>query len=252
MSGGPQQLAATFSDLARGAAHTVLAIEDSSETTETLQERLLAGLSQGRMWNAALVWRTVLGVLYAIDAGMIQGECTVGIVSHASAGLSVQKLRVRRADILRDVLVPERRSAAQMLGCSLGLREIVEHVRRRVIGDYSCNGRTANLAMARSVGRLALGLPCDREILRLPNGDWEEIMLAGEDYLPVFKMEDHFPPLRDCDHVFLETIAEGDVRSQLATLISNLKIGDLQTLPPDAVAQGALVAARRMSDGDPV
>ncbi|TCP41363.1 hypothetical protein [Rhodovulum marinum] len=252
VSGGPQQLAAAFSDLARGAAHTVLAIEDSPETTETLQERLLAGLSQARMRNAALVWRTVLGILYAIDAGMIEEECTVGIVSHASSGLSVQKLRVRRAGTLRDVLAPERRNAAQMLGCSIGLRDLVERVRHRVIGDNGGNGRAANLAMARTVGRLALGLRCDREILRLPNGDWEEIALAGAGDLPAFTMDGPFPSLGDCDQVFLETIAEGDVRSHLATLITDLKIGDLQTLPPDAVAKGALVAACRMSDGDPV
>ena len=80
-----EHLSAALTDLGRGSAHTVLAIEDSPETTEALQERLLAGMASARLRNATLVWRTVLGVLYAIDVGLIGDACTVGIVSHASS-----------------------------------------------------------------------------------------------------------------------------------------------------------------------
>lgn len=250
--GGMEHLAAALTDLARGAAHTVLAIEDSPDTTEALQERLLAGMASARLRNATLVWRTVLGVLYAIDAGLIGDACTVGIVSHASSGLSVQEFRVRRAGADKAILAPERRNAAHLLENELGLREIVASARRRVIGDESNNDQLAQRATARSVGRLALGLHCDREILRLPNGDWEEIRLQGPADLPAVKIDEAMAILSGCDHVLLETIAEGEVRSRLVEQIAALQIRPVQDLPPDAVARGALVAARRMKDGDPV
>lgn len=106
--------------------------------------------------------------------------------------------------------------------------------------------------MAKSVGWLALGLPSEREILRLPNGDWEEITQFGGEALPVWKMDDPVSGLENCDQIFLETITEGDVRSQLEELVASLGVGDVTTLPPEAVARGALVAGERMRDGDPV
>ncbi len=251
-SGDPQHLAAALTDLTRGATHTVLAIEDSPETTETVQERLLAGMSEARMRNSALVWRTVLAILYAIDAKLIRDECTIGILSHASSGLSVQRLRVRRAGVLRDVLAPERRSTAVMLEGPHGLRELVSRARRQAIGEEGYNSRTAHRATAKSVGRLALGLPNEREIVRLQNGDWQEIAVDDVDTFPTTKLNNQLHNLQDCDQLFLETVAEGNVRSQLEALIDELEMGDIQALPPDAVAIGALIAAQRMSDGDPV
>jgi len=251
-AGGAPQLAAAFTDLARGAGHTVLAIEDSPETTEMMQERLLAGMAEGRLRNATLVWRTVLAVLCAIEDGLISEECQVGIVSHVSGGLSVQRLRVRRAEGHPDVLAPERRRAASMLEGPLGLRELVVQARHRAIGDEGYSARTAHRALAVSVGRCALGLPPQREILRLRNGDWEEITLDGSTSLPAQDLSSATALLEGCDQVFLETITEGEVRAQIEDRLSGLGLGDVYTLPPEVVARGALVAGQRMSEGKPV
>ncbi|UWQ48985.1 hypothetical protein K3720_13790 [Leisingera caerulea] len=251
-TGEPQHLAAAIPDLARGAGHTVLAIEDSLETTELAQERLLAGLAEARTKNPSLVWRTVLAVLYAIDCALIRDECTVGIVSHASSGLSLQRLRVRRAGALRGVLAPERRSTASVFAKPLGLRELVASARRHAIGDEGYNARTAHLALAKSAGRLALGLPCEPEIVRLRNGDWQAVTLDEGAAPPVEVQDSPATGLEDCDQIFLETITEGHARSRIESLLAGLGFEGLQTLPPDAVAHGALVAAQRMADGDPV
>lgn len=252
MTGAPEHLAAAFTDLARGAGNTVLAIEDSPETNESMQERLLAAMDEARMRNATLVWRTVLAVLYAIDRDLVRKECTVGIVSHVSSGLSIQRLRVRRAGASRDVLAPERRSAASILEKQLGLRELVQRARQAAIGDDGYSSKTAHLAMTKSVGRLALGLPRESEIIRLRNGNWEEIDLDWSGALPVQKLNEPPAALVDCDRIFLETIAEGHVRSQIEKLLGDSVQKEVETLPPDAVALGALVAGQRMSDGDPV
>lgn len=251
-AGEPSQLAAAFTDLARGAIHTVLAIEDSPETTETMQERLLAGMAEGRMRNATLVWRTVLAVLYAIKDGLIDGECQVGIVSHVSAGLSVQKLRVRRAEGHPDVLAPERSWHASLYAEPLGLHELVVQMRRRAVGDEGYSGRTAHRALARSVGRRAFGLSPQREVVRIWNGDWEEIRLDESPPLPPQDLRPVSSLLEGCDLVFLETITEGQVRARFVDRLSHVGLNHVVALPPDAVARGALVAGQRMSEGKPV
>lgn len=251
-AGGADHMAAAFTDLAHGAGHSVLAIEDSPETTETVQERLLAGMSEARMRNPTLVWRTVLAVLYAINCELIKDECTVGIVSHASSGLSLQRLRVRRAGALRDILAPERRSTAPVIDGPLGLRELVLRARKLAIGDQGYSARTAHLATAKSVGRLALGMPLDREIVRLRNGDWDEIVLERSGELPGVRITEPCDVLLGCDRVFLETITEGEVRSHLLEVVSGFINQKVELLPPEAVALGALIAGQRIGDGDPV
>ena len=52
--------------------------------------------------------------------------------------------------------------------------------------------------------------------------------------------------------MLFETLAEGSVRVKMETLVRNAGLRIDETLPPEAVAQGALVAAQRMGDGDPV
>lgn len=251
-AGGASQLAAAFTDLARGAAHTVLAIDDSPKTTETTQERLLAGMAEGRLRNATLVWRTVLAVLCAIEDGLIDEECQVGVVSHVSTGLSVQTLRVRRTEGHPDVLAPERRNAASMIDGPLGLRELVIQARHRSIGDQGYTARTAHRALARSVGRSAFGLPLQREVVRMWNGDWEEITLNSSPPLTTQDLGSIATLLDGCDRVFLETITEDEVRAQLMERLSGVGFGDVTALPPEAVARGALVAGQRMSEGKPV
>ncbi|MCA1777157.1 MAG: hypothetical protein LC676_16555 [Loktanella sp.] len=95
-------------------------------------------------------------------------------------------------------------------------------------------------------------LPCKREIIRLRNGDWEEINLEWSDALPVQKLNEPPDVLMDCDRIFLETIAEGHVRSQIEKLMIEAVKQKVERLPPDAVSIGALVAGQRMSHGDPV
>jgi len=247
-----QQLASAFTGLARGSSHTILAIEDSAETTELVQERLLTAMSVAKLRNPALVWRTVLATLFAIAEGLIKGECVVGVISHASCGLSVQKFRIRLEGEKGDVLAPERRSAAKMLSEPLGLRQLFAWVRSQALGSQINSLEKSPVANSQSLAKLALGLPHDPEIVRRDNGDWAEVKLDAIDELPACAIDASSIRFEDCEQVFLETISEGSVRSHLEKSLEAAGISVTHTLPSDAVARGALVAARRMGDGDPV
>ncbi len=250
-TGGPKQLSATFATFVRRASHTVLAIEDSPDSTDEVRERLLNGLSAARCRNPALVWRTVLAALYAIDRGMVQETCTIGVVSHVSAGLSVQKLRIRQAGTRSGLLVPERSRGAMVLESASGMRGLVTQARRAAVGTGGFTSRTAHRAMARSVGRVALGMPREPEIVRLHTGHWEEIDFR-EDLSPDPVLTGEPVDLSGCAKVLFETLTEGSVRVKMETLVRQTGLRIDETLPPDAVAQGALVAALRMGTGDPV
>lgn len=248
-----QQLASAFTGLARGASHTVLAIEDSVETTELLQERLLAAMSIAKLRNPTLLWRTVLATLFAIAEGLIKAECVVGVISHASCGLSVQKFRIRLAGAKGDVLAPERRSGAGVLAEPVGLRQLFAWAKEQALGLQRVSLEMNPVANSKTLARLALGLPSQPEIIRRDNGDWEEVKLDEMmDQLPACGIEATSLGLQDCDHIFLETISEGDVRSHLERSLEAAGISLTRTLPSDAVARGALVAAERMGGGDPV
>jgi len=251
--GNSSALSAAFDGAARGAAWNAFSIDDTPETTELVRERILAAAGGARLRNALLVWRPVLAALYAIETEKVSTESRIAVISQSAQGLSVQKLRLRRArGRTGDILAPERRHAAEPVPGPIGYSSLVQNARRIAIGPTGFSARTAHLARARSVGRLALGLPCPTEALRQPNGDWSFVDLGRENVLITPPLDGALPSLEDCSAVFLETLAEGSVRVFLLRLITQQTGRDVVDLPANAVAHGALVAARRLGDGDPV
>lgn len=249
--GGRGALAAAIGAFARRADHTVLAIDDGPGTTEAMQERLLDGMAAARCGRPTLVWRTVLAALHAIETGRVAAEGTIGVVSHVAEGLSVQKLRIRAATARGGLLTPERRALAAMLTGEVGLRVMVAGARRAAVGPEGYSARTAHCATTQAVGRAALGLPLEPEIVRRADGGWEVVADIPSKALDPDLAGD-LPDLSDCAQVFLETIAEGRARDDVESVARARGLRVDAVLAPDAVARGALVAARRMANGDPV
>ncbi|MBY6114264.1 hypothetical protein KUW09_07285 [Mameliella alba] len=248
----PKLMAAAFRSLSHGAGYNVASIDDVPDTTETRREAILRGLSAARMRNPMLVWRPVLVGLQAIADGQIATEQTIGVICHAVEGISVQRLRVRRSSgKSRAVLTPERRHSATLVRGEIGYINLERNARLTTLNGESYSARNAYRALARTVGQAALGLPCKPEILRKPNGDWEEIDLSG--HVPPSRpgYEGALPNLSDCEQVFLETLGDGPVAAALKASLSDT-YQDLVPMPADTVALGALEAARRMSEGFPV
>lgn len=246
-------LTAAFKGMSASASFGVASIDDHTETSELLQERLLTSLRKAKISTPLLVWRSVLATIFAIDEGMVGEGQTVGIISQAEHGISVQKLRVRRERSHGEtVLAPERRSTGTLIRSDWGYRGLA-NIASADVKKASKLDRTDHLEWAKSNGRLALGLLSEPEILRQGNGDWEvlnppETIDCGR----ISNLPDLRHTLADCGTVLLETLTEGSVCRKLHSAIVSSVGVDVVLLPVDAVASGALSAARRLSKRDPI
>jgi len=243
------RLASCFAGSAQGAAYNIASIDEGLDGSETAQEHLLAALSAGKYRNGLLVWRPVLAVLYAIEHGLVAEGQRVGVVCQDRRGLAVQHLLIKGA---RGVLAPERREAATHKPSSIGYENLVHAARKAAVGQAGLTSRTAHRAIARSVGKVALGISCPPEMVRVQNGDWELLDLSGY-HAAETVMEFHEGlDLQGCDLVLLETLTEGALRDRIAASIESSSPVSVSVLPASAVAQGALLAAHRSGDGAPI
>ena len=247
--GDAGRLASCFKGLAQGAAYNVLSIDEGHEGSEAAQEHLLDALAAGKYRNGSLVWRSVLAALHAIEWGLVSEGHRVGVVSQDRHGLAVQTLRIRSA---RGVLAPERREAATQIPCDFGYENLVRAARIAAIGADDFTARTAHRAVARSVGKAALGMECQPEILRVQNGDWEILDLSGYDSATTEKGPRDGLNLHGCDVVLFETLTEGKLKDRLFGYVQEASSAPVTALPANAVAQGALSAAQRAGNGAPI
>ncbi|WP_406872601.1 hypothetical protein WHT83_24075 [Aminobacter sp. P9b] len=248
-----EQLTAALTGLSSAASFGVASLDDVPGTSEVLQERMLAALRKAKISTPLLVWRSVLAALYAIEIGDITSGQSLGVICHSATGLSVQRLKIRaERDQGRDILAPERKANGRLLLSEWGYEGLAARAKQDVFACASTD-RTEHLEWARSIGRLMLGMTAGPEVLRMRNGDWEIItpptLLGGLTGLRL--PEGLAAELSGCDVVLVESLAEGEVRSKLLEQIRELVLGPIM-LSPDAVAEGALLAARRLSKREPV
>lgn len=251
-----EQLAAAFTGLAQGASHSVVAIDDTEQTTEAIQERLFAALERARSGKALLVWRSVLSVLYALDSNFLHSAArdgaTIGIVGHVGAGFSVQTLLIRNE--VREGenhLAPERHQTGKLVRSDFGYEGLVRAVTRQVIA-LAPAGQSEHYKSARSIGHLAFGLATRPEPLRRANGDWDILSPPTTFDLPMSNDDWPLEMLQSCDVVLFESLAEGHVHNGVTRhLEASLKM-PITKLPATAVAKGALAAAKRFEAGQTV
>lgn len=251
-----EMLAAAFTGLAQGASHSVIAIEDTDNTTEQMQERLFAALERARSGKALLVWRSVLSVHHALQAGILTNTsldgARVGIIGHVGAGFSVQVLRIRSE--LRNGephLAPERRQVGTLIASELGYDGLVRSAAAQ-IAALAPDTRWEHFRSARAIGRLAFGLPTSPEPLRRANGDWDILHPPEVFALAASGIDIPAEILRDCDIVLFETLTEGKVRNSVTRHLQSAVRLPLTALPATAVAKGALLAAMRYAAGETV
>lgn len=250
-------LAAAFAGLAQGASHSVAAIEDTDQTTESMQERLFSALAAARAGKSLLVWRSVLTVIHAIDSGKLKGSdhdgARIGIIGHVGDGLSVQTLRIRAEIKGADQhLAPERRQVGTLFRCPLGYQGLVEAASAQTIA-LAPDSRAEHFQSARSIGLLAFGLKTLPEPLRRANGDWDILVPPDRLILPSAMVPAAIArSLRGCDVVLFESLTEGSVRHSLNRLVQEALPMPVVVLPATAVAKGALIAAERHAAGQTV
>ncbi|MGO8450674.1 hypothetical protein ACC779_12255 [Rhizobium ruizarguesonis] len=251
--GSVEQLSAAFRGMAPQADFGVGSLDDHPGVSELQQERLLAALRKARNATPLLVWRSVLAALHAIELGAIEHGQLVGIVSHVADGFTVQKLRIRRENSRgQSLLAPERRAVGKLMASELGYDGLALRAKEAVL-SASQSDRYEQLEWAHAHGRLTVGLGASPEVLRLKNGSWEILNPPME--MPVGSLPaapDMWQEFHQCDVVLFETLTEGALSDGLFARAANAVGRSPLRLPVTAVAQGALMAARRLSRREPV
>lgn len=247
-----EALGAAFSGIARGARFSVIAIDEGYGEAD--QERLLDALAAARLSNTMLVWRSVLAVLSHLEVHDVPNGTRIGVVSQAGQGFTVQSLRVLRAGgRTGTVLAPERRRAATIVPSCFGYQNLVSTARRVILESGGQGDPTVHRALARSVGRLAFGHPISPEVLRNERGDWEILEPPQAIELPdEVPSTEAFAAVSGCEVILFESVVSGQVHAAALTACEQATGRKVTVLPRDAVAKGALFAARRLSLGEPV
>ncbi|MBB4349324.1 hypothetical protein [Aliirhizobium cellulosilyticum] len=248
-----EHLTAALKGMSSSAGFGVASLDDHAESKELLQERLLNALRKAKISTPLLVWRSVLATIFAIENGVVSEGQIVGVISQAAEGITLQRLRIRRERSHGDtVLAPERKSAGRLIRSDWGYSELARRAREAVFAASSSD-RKDHLTWARSQGHLALGLAVEPEVLRQSNGDWEVL------HPPSSLKFDHCADLPDlrayvdgCDILLFETLSEGDVKKAISSAVTKSVGRDIHLLNANAIADGALIAARRLSRRDPI
>ncbi len=246
-------LAKALTGLVPGSGFGVASIDDEPGSSELLQDRLLKALRKARISSPLLVWRPVLAALYAIETGAVDRPMKIGVLCHSAKGFALQTLQIRMEGIgSSGILAPERSRSGEVLESGWGYAPLLERA-HEALRTSAMGGAPQSIAWAKASGRMILGLPTQAEMLRLDNGDWQMLVPPGS--LPL----DGLPPpdglrqaFRNCDLLLFETLSEGVIRERLTTLLAPVFEKPVFALPPDAVAIGAMIGARRYSSQEPV
>lgn len=252
-----QPLAAALAGLASGARVCAIALDDHPARSEDLQEALLAAVAQGRLGRGLLVWRSVLAVLgcLAEDTTLLAPDegLSLGVINHVGEGFTLQKLRLRREmGRGRALFAPERRRMAQPIDSPLGYAGLFEAARAALLaGNAGPRGDWADHLQTRAA--LALGQPARAELLRTERGDFVQIDPPEALAMPPAALP---PEIADkiagCDLILFESLTSGSLRDTLVDPLRAVCGGALIDLPEDIIARGALEAARRHDEGEPV
>lgn len=251
--GAPARLAAAFDGMAHGAQTAVAAIDDLPDADEAVQDRLLDAMAGLRIANRLLVWRPVLAALHAISQGLVADGASVGVINHCSDGATVQRLRIRReAGRSGSILAPERRQAGRLIRGDWGYAGLLRRAVAEVTAVLPMQWRLDAL-LTRAVGQLALGLPAEREVMRLENRDWAVLNPPRSMEPPSIAINAaDLAPIRDCDLIVFESLTEGRIRGDLLAAFVAALGRDPVDAPIDAIALGALTAAERVARREPV
>lgn len=253
MTPSAEALSAALNGLLPGAGFGVASIDDVPDASEILQERMLQALRKARVSSPLLVWRPVLAALYAIEGGLIDRRLKMCVICHSTHGLAVQILQIRLdSDSSEAILAPERNQPGRMLASECGYQGLWA-LATSSIGQGDAGRAQSSLEWTKAPGKLALGLPANPELLRLDNGDWQTLIPPPSLQLDDLKLPEGLAETtKGCDLVLFETLTEGPVRARLTSELRHIVGEQLVVLPVEAVAEGALNAARRLSKQQPV
>ena len=233
-------------------ATAVLSIPDIPKFDEDHQEAFLACLQTLRASRKLLVWRPVLAVLAALEESPdIHWEDVedIGVVVHTSQGFSSQRLQLRKEKIY----APERRFPGRHHDSDFGLETLLLQANKTLMAKSANPHKTEHIETSQLPWKLALGHSCEAEPLRQWNGSWEVIsppdkLVFAEGAIPG-ELVEH---LNGCSTILFHSPALGAVREKIVRNLEKKLNRNIHCLAPEAIARGALNAARRLSEGEPI
>lgn len=248
----PDAYAGLFQSYSSEGKINIIAVDEGEP--EEKQEILLESASIAKISNPLIVWRSVLSSIYAIKQKLITSECKLGIINHSRDGFTLQILQIVSPLNDKDgLLVPERKMTGSVCHSDFGFSNLERLATDEVLTGQPINPRNRHLTSAISIGKLALGEPTSPEMLRLSNGNWEELLPSASLKFEIIKMlGDDFDELNECDCVLLESIASDKLKQIIFSKLEKEISSKIIKLPRNSVALGALEAADRISRGDPV
>ena len=200
--------------------------------------------------DSLLIWRPVLACLAAAERGLCDSIDLVGVVGHDAKGLTSQQFRMRE---VRGQRAPERHEIGRAHAWEASLDTLLRLAQDTIATASGSPHLPRHLAWAKCIVPLALGESPPPEIVRRPNGTWQLIR-------PPEPQASHAPPippalvahLSKCEIVLLETPTAGSVRESLTNALSSAFQVPVVPLDHWDVALGGLIAARRITRGEPI
>lgn len=243
-------LAMALAALAPGGKFTgILSIPDTSDMRETAQEALLKALRKSGARRGLLVWQPVLALLGALKIKQVAEAARIGVINHCEKGFTTQILELRRDDIA----TPERQQVGQFHVSDLGLQHLLDRAFDEIKTSLPGKQRQAHLSAAQSPWRMALGEVQQTEVMRAENGDW--VILTPPTKLEIPNEE---PPasiaehLSSCDLVLFHSPATGHITAEILEWMKILISPPVLALQRNAIALGALEAAQRLQQNQPI
>lgn len=250
----PAALDAAIAGTSSGAAYSVFAINDSGETSEELQERLIHAAGRLKHRRSLAVWRPVLALLHAHEnleaVRCFESDARIAVLSQTAEGLDGQILRLRyTTDGGTRTMAPERSCSGRRLSSNCGF----SHRLRQLLNHSGLEENTPVSALPLAVGATVMGLDAKPSLVRGARDSWRvaEIIADMEPPRLILSAAD-MEWLSSTNLVLFESVAGRHVAEPLRVAVETALKREVIDLPSDAVARGALVAARRLRGGLPI
>ena len=254
------ELAALDQALAPGARRLVFTVDDHPAMGAPAQQAIIDRLSGRGRPHCMLLWRPVAATLYALAQQeiILRDGYEIGVILHHPEGFACQRLRIRSLPNHGDMLAPEREGYGRLIASPVGLDQLLTRLEAAVIAANPVLADDSQIDQCRLAATWLLEAHeeagAGEEILRRGNGSWCRVAVEGpaSDHLPSFTppeaLQDYFAGVTS---ILALTPLAPTLANAWITSLEALIAAPVTLLPRQAVADGALEAARRIARGIP-
>ena len=255
----PKQIAAAIRGMVVNPSHAIMAIDDCLATTDARLEAFIEAFRINRTRNYLLVWRPVLIALKEISDGRMSSNESIAIICHSASGLTLQTLKIKEfKENNKTILAPERKKLGFSILSNFGYSNL-EKIAISNIENFISGKKSPDFEHSKSIGNLSLGLPVNNEILRNEFDSWYELECPKKLELDVLEFTESdevivefLNKFENCKNIIFETHTAGRVKATISQFIEELLGREITVKSETTVAEGALAAAKRLANDEPI